>query len=197
VKLAVVAALCTMASAASADKLADLAAKQAAAPPSRAERARVEARLKRLVGKKPEPVVSAFNYWTRDVLAFDPARPDVDGETFSKFLHCHFTGQSTEMDMRLLGVLAGAAKHFASPRIEIVSGYRAPKFNLMLRKKGHEVARDSQHTYGHAVDFRIPGVATRALLEYVKSIRLGGAGFYPESEFVHADTGPLRTWAGR
>jgi uncharacterized protein YcbK (DUF882 family) len=67
----------------------------------------------------------------------------------------------------------------------------------MLRKKGHEVARDSQHTYGHAVDFRIPGVATRALLEYVKSLHLGGAGYYPDSEFVHADTGPVRFWAGR
>ena len=67
----------------------------------------------------------------------------------------------------------------------------------MLRKKGHEVARDSQHTYGHAVDFRIPGVGTRRLLEYVKGLHAGGAGFYPESEFVHADTGPVRYWAGR
>jgi uncharacterized protein DUF882 len=165
--------------------------------PSKAERARLEARLRKRVGKKPDKVVSLFNYWTKDVLPLDPEHPDVSPDTFNHFLHCHFTGQTTTMDIRLVGVLAGAAKHFAADRMEIVSGYRAPKFNLMLRKKGHEVARDSQHTYGHAVDFRIPGVATRTLVEYVRSLRLGGAGFYPESQFVHADTGPLRTWAGR
>jgi uncharacterized protein YcbK (DUF882 family) len=47
------------------------------------------------------------------------------------------------------------------------------------------------------VDFRIRGVPTAALVGYVRSLRLGGAGFYPGSEFVHADTGPIRTWAGR
>ena len=101
------------------------------------------------------------------------------------------------MDPRLIGVLASAAKHFNTERIEIVSGYRAPKFNLMLRKKGHAVARESQHTQGHAIDFRLPGVTTERLRTWARRLGLGGAGFYPESQFVHADTGPLRTWAGR
>ncbi len=168
-------------------------------PVPRAERERQDARLRRLIGKKPDALVNVHNIWTGETLVLDAAgrAPAVDQDTLNVFLRCHFTNQPTHMDPRLLGVLTGAAKRFNAARIDIVSGFRAPKFNLMLRKKGHEVARDSQHTYGHAVDFRIPGVPTRALVEYVRSLRLGGAGFYPESEFVHADTGPVRFWAGR
>jgi uncharacterized protein YcbK (DUF882 family) len=182
---------------ASADKLADLEAKRTAAPATKAERARQERRLRLLVGKKVEPILNVKSSWNKETLAFDPKLVDVDQETFSTFLRCHFTGQATSMDGKLLQVLAGAATHFNATRIHIVSGFRAPKYNLILRKKGRNVARDSQHTYGHAVDFAIPGVSTDKLNAYVRSLRLGGAGIYPESRFVHADTGPLRTWAGR
>ncbi len=168
-------------------------------PLSRADKERLDARLRKLVGKPPDPVVNLHNIWTRETLVFDPkaASPGIEQDTLNTFLRCHFTDEPAHMDPRLIGVLVGAAHKFAAARIDIVSGFRSPKFNLMLRKKGHEVARDSQHTYGHAVDFRIPGVPTRRLLEYVRSLHLGGAGFYPESEFVHADTGPVRFWAGR
>ena len=50
-----------------------------------------------------------------------------------------------------------AARHFDAERVEIISGYRHPKYNLMLRKKGHQVAAGSYHTKAKAVDFRIPG----------------------------------------
>jgi uncharacterized protein YcbK (DUF882 family) len=66
----------------------------------------------------------------------------------------------------------------------------------MLRKKGHSVARDSQHTHGNAVDFRVKGVKTRQVLHYVRSMRIGGVGFYPHSQFVHSDTGRVRYWTG-
>jgi uncharacterized protein YcbK (DUF882 family) len=175
-------------------KLAELEGKR---PVARAERLRQDARLRRIVGKKPEPLINLHNIWTNETLVLEAKAPTVDQETLDQFLRCHFTNQPAHMDPRLLGVLAGAARRFGAARIDVVSGFRAPKFNLMLRKKGHEVARDSQHTYGHAVDFRVPGVATRRLLEYVRSLHVGGAGYYPESEFVHADTGPIRYWAGR
>ena len=168
-------------------------------PLARVDRDKLDARLRKLVGKPPEPIVNLHNIWTRETLVFNakaPA-PGIDQPTLDTFLRCHFTDEPTHMDPRLIGVLVGAAHKFTAPRIDIVSGFRSPKFNLMLRKKGHEVARDSQHTYGHAIDFRLPGVSTRVLLSFVKSLHLGGAGFYPESEFVHADTGPVRTWAGR
>jgi uncharacterized protein YcbK (DUF882 family) len=192
-----VAALLLMTSVAAADVPRKLDGKDA--PLSRAEKDKLDARLRKLVGKPPDPVVNIHNIWTKDTIVFDPkaVRPGIEQETLDSFLRCHFTDEPTHMDPRLIGVLVGAAKKFRVERIDIISGFRSPKFNLMLRKKGHEVARDSQHTYGHAVDFRLPGVATRTLLGYVRSLHLGGAGFYPESEFVHADTGPVRYWAGR
>jgi uncharacterized protein YcbK (DUF882 family) len=157
-----------------------------------------DARMRKLVGKPAAPIVSLKNHWTYEVLPIERrAGATIPKETFDRFLRCHWTGEPTDMDPRLEAVLVSAAVRFEADRIEIVSGFRAPKFNLMLRKKGHEVARDSQHTYGHAVDFRVPGVPTRLLLEQVRSLSLGGVGFYPESAFVHADTGPIRFWAGR
>jgi hypothetical protein len=195
VKRALAAALlCVAAPALAADKLETIAAKSETPRITRAERDKLDAKLRKRIGKPPEPIVNAWNMWTHETLILSA---DIDSATFNTFLRCHFTNQAAAMDLHLLGVLAGAAHKFAAPRIEIVSGFRSPKFNLMLRKKGHEVARDSQHTYGHAVDFRVSGVGTRKLLAYVKSLHLGGAGFYPESEFVHADTGPVRYWAGR
>jgi hypothetical protein len=176
------------------DKLALLEEKRAAPAPTAAERARLDRALARRVGKPPAPVVNLWNLWTRESLVLDAG---LDAETFGAFLRCHFTGDPAQMDMRLLEVLAGAAKRFQAARIDIVSGYRSPKYNLVLRKKGREVARDSQHTYGHAVDFRVRGVPTAALVGYVRSLRVGGVGVYRESGFVHADTGPVRTWAGR
>jgi hypothetical protein len=190
----VAAVLCVAAPALARDKLEVLADKDQAQPATRAERDRWGARLRALVGKPPAPVVNVWNTWTRETLVLDPA---IDRETFGRFLRCHFTGAPAPMDMRLLGVLVGAARKFSPARIEIVSGFRAPKYTLMLRKKGREVARDSQHTYGQAVDFRLRGVPASQLVGYVRSLRLGGAGFYPESNFVHVDTGPVRTWAGR
>jgi len=143
--------------------------------------------------------VNLHNIWTHEtvVVSAKGSASGIDQPTLDTFLRCHFTDELTHMDGRLMSVLVGAARKFAADRLDVVSGFRSPKFNLMLRKKGHEVARDSQHTYGHAVDFRVSGVGTRTLLAYVKSLHLGGAGFYPESEFVHADTGPVRYWAGR
>ncbi|HKA87818.1 MAG TPA: DUF882 domain-containing protein [Haliangiales bacterium] len=185
-------ALLLLCGAAHAGKLDYLEAKNA--PRARA----ADARLRKLVGKPPPPLVSIRNLWTYEVLPIERRRDaSVPKETFDRFLRCHWTNEPTDMDPRLQAVLVAAAVRFEADRIEIVSGFRAPKFNLMLRKKGHEVARDSQHTYGHAVDFRVPGVPTRRLLEQVRSMSLGGVGFYPDSAFVHADTGPVRYWAGR
>jgi hypothetical protein len=145
-------------------------------------------------GMRVEPVTTLFNVWTHEAFPILPGDPmEVQVHTF---LRDHYTNQATQMDTRLVDVLARAAKKFSARRIEIVSGYRSPKYNLMLRKKGHQVARQSQHVEGHAVDFRIRGVPTRSLLAFVRSLRLGGVGFYPHSQFVHSDTGKVRYWTG-
>ena len=66
----------------------------------------------------------------------------------------------------------------------------------ILRKKGHQVARDSNHTKGNAVDFYLPKIATMKLHAWAKDRKLGGVGLYLASGFVHMDTGPIRFWSG-
>ena len=148
-----------------------------------------------VVGAPALEPVSLLNVWTLETLPVDPAHPPAPAAV-DEFLRDHYTNQPTRMDPRLLGVVLGAAHKFKSANVQVVSAFRAPKYQLMLRKKGHEVARDSEHPLGHAVDFRLPGLSTRALLRWVRSLRLGGVGYYPESAFVHADVGRVRYWRG-
>lgn len=148
-------------------------------------------------GQRIEPLTTLYNVWTREALPILPGQNVASlAGRFHPFLRDHYTNQATRMDTRLIDVLRKVAGKFAAKRIEVVSGYRSPKYNLMLRKKGHQVARHSQHMDGTAVDFRIRGVATKQILQFVKAMRLGGVGFYPHSQFVHSDTGPIRYWTG-
>ena len=93
-------------------------------------------------------------------------------------------------------LVVAAARHFKRETVTIVSAFRHPKFNLILRKKGHQVARDSQHTHGNAIDFYLPDVTTRDLQAWAKAQHRGGVGIYLQSGFVHMDTGPIRFWSG-
>jgi len=123
---------------------------------------------------------------------------------FDQLLADRVTGTSHGLDPRLLGLLRALAQKLGGGvRIELVSGFRSPKLNELLRKKGHHVASHSQHSLGHACDFRIvlPG-ATKPIEPRVleKTIRAlgwdGGVGIYPTAAdwFVHADVGPNRRW---
>jgi uncharacterized protein YcbK (DUF882 family) len=148
----------------------------------------------KLVGKKPQPVVNIFNTWTHEWIAVERNAKSVPDPLVDRFLRCHFTNEPADMDGRLAGVLLEAARHFGATRVNIVSGFRAPKYNLMLRKKGRRVARDSEHTKGHAVDFWLPGVSTEQLYSWALSHQLGGVGKYISDGFVHVDVGRKRTW---
>lgn len=188
-------------------RLADKARVRALPEAARqAERSKLEKELKKRIGKKPAAVINIYNTWTHEFVAIDapvrvkrrakgapPASP-LAPAAVNHFLRCHFTNHEINMDERLFGVLVDAADHFKVGRVDIVSGFRAPKYNLMLRKKGHRVARDSQHTYGHAVDFRLPGVTTERLRDWARRLRLGGVGYYQGDGFVHVDVGPIRYW---
>lgn len=146
------------------------------------------------VGSRIQPITTLYNVWNREAFALLAGRPYK--RPFQLFLRDHYTKESTQVDTRLATVLAGAALHFRAARVDVVSGYRSPKYNLMLRKKGRQVARESQHVQGTAVDFRLRGVTTEALREFVRSLRVGGVGYYPRTQFVHADTGKVRYWSG-
>ena len=129
-------------------------------------------------------------------------------ERFSALLSDRVTGEAHEFDPKLLDLLRALAKKHAGKgpvRIELVSGYRSAKLNEMMRKKGRHVASHSQHSLGHAVDFRIvlpgeeKGIAPHVLEREIRELGWsGGVGTYPSKSdwFVHADVGPNRRWGG-
>ena len=146
------------------------------------------------VGNRLLPIATLYNLWNREALPLLAGRPYK--RPFQLFLRDHYTKEATLADTRLATILAAVALKFHAPRVDIVSGYRSPKYNLMLRKKGHQVARESQHMQGTAVDFRVRGPSLEALREFVRGLHLGGVGFYPHTHFIHADTGKVRYWQG-
>jgi uncharacterized protein YcbK (DUF882 family) len=146
-------------------------------------------------GTRPVKLVNLYNFWTKEWLAIDatsrPAPATVD-----RFLRDHFTNQRAAMQPKLVDIVLAAAASFHTDVVDVVSGFRHPKYNLILRKKGHQVARDSQHTHGNAIDFYLPNVTAQALEAWARAQKIGGVGLYPESGFVHMDTGPVRYWSG-
>ena len=79
----------------------------------------------------------------------------------------------------------------------IISGYRSPHTNTMLRERGGAttgVATRSLHMVGKAIDIRVPGVKLDHLRGAARSLKLGGVGYYPSSNFVHVDVGRVRYW---
>ena len=78
----------------------------------------------------------------------------------------------------------------------IISGYRTPHSNALLRKKIKGVARNSLHMYGKAVDLNLPGYSAKYIRRTAMSLRRGGVGYYPRSKFVHIDIGQIRYWRG-
>jgi uncharacterized protein YcbK (DUF882 family) len=145
-------------------------------------------------GERVLPLATLSNQWTRD--HYPVFQGELHRRRFQNFLRDHFTGQTTQIDPKLFTVLVASAQRFQSPLVEVVSGYRSPKYNLMLRKKGRQVARESQHTQGTAVDFRVRGASTEQLRDFVRSLRVGGVGYYPKTKFIHTDTGKIRSWKG-
>ena len=77
---------------------------------------------------------------------------------------------------------------------EIVSGYRSPKTNAMLRAKSRGVARNSYHTRGMAVDLAMKHRSVGQMSRAALSLGAGGVGRYTRSKFVHVDSGPVRDW---
>ena len=78
--------------------------------------------------------------------------------------------------------------------VQLVSGYRSLATNNSLRSHGSGVAKHSYHTLGQAMDFHIEGISLSNVRKAALSLRAGGVGYYPSSNFVHIDTGPVRHW---
>lgn len=149
----------------------------------------------------PDLLATLDQVHTGERLVLDTQSPSQ--ARFDQLLADRSTGEKHGLDPRLLGLLRSLAERHAGSRIELVSGYRSWKLNEMLRKKGHHVASHSQHSLGHACDFRIvpPGAELaldpRAVEAEIRKLGWdGGVGVYPTHDdwFVHADVGRNRRW---
>lgn len=105
------------------------------------------------------------------------------------------TGEVFPIDPRALDILYMVQrKTDRKGPLQVLSGYRSPKTNNMLRNASTGVARNSMHLTGQAIDFRMAGVSTRGLRDIARGLQAGGVGYYPRSDFVHIDTGRVRSW---
>ena len=125
---------------------------------------------------------------------YDPAALD----SINFLLRDFRTNEVKPIDVRLLDLLSelGATLETDQP-FHVISGYRSPQTNGKLRARGgaHSgVASGSLHMVGKAIDIRVPGVKLDALRRAALSLKLGGVGYYPDSNFVHVDTGRVRFW---
>jgi len=129
------------------------------------------------------------NYWIDGLYQEDTL------QSFSHLLRDHRQNLSVPMDKRLYDLLYRLNRTLnVSEEFHVISGYRSPKTNQMLAGKSNEVATNSYHMRGMAIDIAIPDVKLLHLREAAISLKLGGVGYYPKSGFVHVDTGPVRIW---
>ena len=119
------------------------------------------------------------------------------------FLRDHRTEDQSHYDPKEFDLLHSLMAKLGKTgnEIDVVCGYRTPWSNEFLRTRGANtgVAKNSQHTQAKAIDIRVPGVTTARLRDAALSLAAGGVGYYPISQFVHVDVGPVRHWtfAGR
>lgn len=112
------------------------------------------------------------------------------------FLRDHRTGEVHHYDPRVFDVLRDAEQAVgrADAEIHIICGYRAPESNEYLRTHTSGVAKHSLHMQAEAIDVRLPGTPTLKFRNAALALARGGVGYYPASDFVHVDVGPVRRW---
>jgi len=127
---------------------------------------------------------------------FDGQRYNITGLfQIDKALMDYRAWQIARIDLRLINLLYRINKFVGlEHKINIISGYRSPSTNRYLRKHSRGVAKHSYHMKAQAADIQIPGIRLYKLREIARSIGAGGVGYYPRSNFVHVDVGPVRSW---
>lgn len=113
----------------------------------------------------------------------------------SRVLRDHRTGEVHFIEPALLDILYKLNARLETQQpFQVISGYRSPVSNAALAAASDGVAKKSLHMEGKAIDIRIPGVALHVLRDAAVSLRAGGVGYYPKSDFVHVDMGRVRYW---
>lgn len=120
-------------------------------------------------------------------------------DELNHFLRDHRTQTVKAYDPKEFDLLHALMRKLGRPNgvIDIVCGYRTPWSNKFLRTRSAHtgVAKHSEHMQAKAIDIRVPGVSTLKLRNAALSLHEGGVGYYPSSQFVHVDVGPVRKWS--
>lgn len=116
-------------------------------------------------------------------------------DDIERFLSDFRTGDRKTIDPELLDLLYELRESLGSNgTFEVISAYRSPKTNEMLRGRSRGVAKNSQHVVGKAIDVRLRDVSLERLRDAAITMKRGGVGYYEASNFVHLDTGRVRRW---
>jgi len=145
-------------------------------------------------------VLSFFNTHTGEKLTatyWAEGQYQIDGlKDIGWLLRDHRADEAAAMDPRLLDMLhtLQARTGIQDRPFHIISGYRSPQTNAKLRSKSSGVAKKSLHMQGKAIDIRVPRYDIAQLRKAALSMKAGGVGYYPKSNFLHVDTGRPRAW---
>ncbi len=147
---------------------------------------------RRLVLHNTHTLESLSVEYCRDGSYCAPALAAVD-----QVLRDHRNGAVHRMDPELLDVLHAVAGHCErDAEFEVISGYRSPESNAAMHARSPGVAAKSLHMEGRAIDVRLVGCDLARLRDAGLALGRGGVGFYRGPQFVHLDTGRVRTWVG-
>lgn len=143
--------------------------------------------------------LALYNIHTGDRVRVEYRRSDgqCDADALAALngvLRCHATGQVAEMDVRVIDFVSRVNQALGNGLVHVISGYRSPEYNARLARQGRGVARNSLHLRGQAIDISIPGVPLSRVRQVALGLRAGGVGYYPDSGFVHLDSGRVRAW---
>ena len=128
-------------------------------------------------------------YWSRGKYVPDALRD------INRILRDHHSDEIRPIDPDLLDLLYSLGKTIdVSEPFHVLSAYRSPVTNALLRQYNPRVAEHSMHIEGKAVDIKLPGRSLAAAWRAAMALRSGGVGYYPEANFIHVDTGPVRYW---
>ena len=131
-----------------------------------------------------------------DIIYAQSGEYDLDAlAKINNYLRDFRTSEVHPIDPEVLDILwTIQQKMCCNNTYEVISGYRSPKTNQQLRKKSNGVAKRSLHMKGQAIDVRITGEKTKTVRDCAISLKSGGVGYYAKSDFVHLDTGRVRSW---
>lgn len=130
-------------------------------------------------------------YWIEGEYIKDSVRE------ITHFMRDWRTDQTKQIDLRTVDIMAAAHNLLdVNEPYMLLSGYRSPQTNAMLRSRSRGVARNSLHMKGQAADLRLNSRSVSQMARAAAACKAGGVGTYSRSNFVHMDCGDVRSWGG-